>query len=211
MTSCLPSTVTPALTPERLQAVARVIVRVGDEAIQEQREEVGDDTWSLGCRVYRRTCHALAALANQHSWLDIWESGLKCRVYIGGELIRFYCGEARKVPFRAVRKSTREPDEQRLFSFVESRAGNEGECWHWVIAVEKNSNGKVTRIVVQQANSSRQVRNQWALPASIYRDVHQSVAPLVQEAVEVPAVEVKKKLPRKPGEVELSNKRRKPS
>ena len=61
----------PPLTKERLSIVANTIRDVRREAVTLHDLAAGDNEWSLGCRVYARTCHALTLAADRHEWLTI--------------------------------------------------------------------------------------------------------------------------------------------
>jgi hypothetical protein len=88
------------LTQGRLSRVANMIRNARRETVFLHEPTNGDSEWSLGCRVYSRTCHALRIAAQQYDWLKILEDDrpLRFAFAIGSVPFRFYRGEADDPP-----------------------------------------------------------------------------------------------------------------
>ena len=183
-----PWLISPELTQDRLQVIAKEIVRVRAEALLEHRPEVGDDAWSFGCRAYRRTCFALASLAltGDFPWLRVSESGLACSIMVEAEQLRFYCGEAEKPSSRSLRRGISDLIAQGRFSFFEDELAASDEGWFWLIAIETRDDGSVLRVVVLQANPRGEVRHSWEVPTETTVASLGVVSTIVREAVELP-------------------------
>jgi hypothetical protein len=92
----------PDLTRERLSIVAGIIRQVSTETIVLHDATGGDNQWSLGCRIYSRTCFALRKAATQYEWLRILPEieGLRFSFAIGSVSFRFYRGKPDDPPER---------------------------------------------------------------------------------------------------------------
>jgi hypothetical protein len=92
----------PSLTTDRLSAIANIIRRVRSETVALHDAAGGDGEWSLGCRVYSRTCHAIRAAVKDHAWLTILHEAenLRFSFSIGTVPFRFYTGRADDPPER---------------------------------------------------------------------------------------------------------------
>jgi hypothetical protein len=85
----------PSFAKERLCIVAGIIRDARHSAVLLHDIANGDDDWSLGCRVYARTCHFLRVAALKYSWLRIlkeYEKPLRFVFAIGSIPVRFYRG-----------------------------------------------------------------------------------------------------------------------
>jgi hypothetical protein len=102
MSNFEPWTKYPDITKDRLSIIAGVIRRVRKETLALHDAPGGDDQWSLGCRIYTRTCHALREAATQHNWLRILPEleGLRFSFAIGSMSFRFYRGKPDDPPER---------------------------------------------------------------------------------------------------------------
>lgn len=92
----------PALTRERLSAIANIIRCVRSEALALHDSTGGDSEWSLGCRIYSRTCHAIREAAKEYEWLSILleTEVLRFSFAIGSVSFRFYKGKPDDPPER---------------------------------------------------------------------------------------------------------------
>jgi hypothetical protein len=96
----------PDLTRDRLSAVAGIIRDVRRDAVQLHDTANGDNEWSLGCRVYVRTCHAIRKAAKDHPWLTILPEA---------EVLRFSFA-IESVPFRFYKGASDDPPERYLIA-----------------------------------------------------------------------------------------------
>ena len=91
----------PDLTAERLSVIANIIRTARQAAVQLHDPEGGDNEWSLGCRAYARTCHAIREAANQYGWLAVVpedDKPLRFTFAVGHIPVKFYHGEANETP-----------------------------------------------------------------------------------------------------------------
>src|ERR1700726_1827740 len=86
----------PPLTEKRLRHVAGLVKACRDEVVALHDPDSGDDSWSLGCRAYSRTRHALGKESAALPWLTVVPelSPLRFTFAIGGGPICFYPGTA---------------------------------------------------------------------------------------------------------------------
>jgi hypothetical protein len=61
----------PPLTEVRLSAIATILRDVRQEAVAKHEPDSGDSEWSLGCRIYSRSCFAIKQAAKSYDWLTI--------------------------------------------------------------------------------------------------------------------------------------------
>ena len=63
----------PALTEERLRICGRLLANARRDAVAMAAYEMGDDSWSVGCRAYAFGKQRLkrAASSRVHSWLSV--------------------------------------------------------------------------------------------------------------------------------------------
>jgi hypothetical protein len=92
----------PDLTKERLSVIAGIIRRVRIETLALHDRGGGDNQWSLGCRIYSRTCHALREASSLYEWLTILPETetLRFSFAIGYVSFRFYRGKPDDPPER---------------------------------------------------------------------------------------------------------------
>lgn len=85
-----PDELNPALQPERLAAIAELMIETRDGTVALHDPAAGDGPWSLGCRCYDRTRNQLIAFAERHHWMTIEDDSL-CFVFrIDDVPIRFH-------------------------------------------------------------------------------------------------------------------------
>ncbi|MGA2722922.1 MAG: hypothetical protein ABSG79_10970 [Bryobacteraceae bacterium] len=89
-----------ALTEERLSILANVIRNTRDQTIPLHDAAAGDNEWSLGCRIYARTCHALRSAAETYEWLTILpeKEALRFTFAVGMVPLKFYRGDVGDPP-----------------------------------------------------------------------------------------------------------------
>ncbi|WP_373514601.1 hypothetical protein [Persicitalea sp.] len=61
----------PPLTQVRLSAIATILRDVRQKTADKHEAEDGDSEWSLGCRIYSRSCFAIRQAAANCDWLTI--------------------------------------------------------------------------------------------------------------------------------------------
>ncbi|HEV2491545.1 MAG TPA: hypothetical protein VG204_00575 [Terriglobia bacterium] len=97
-----PWTKYPDLTLDRLSALANIIRSVWHDTTQLHDTAGGDTNWSLGCRVYVRTCHAIREASKTRPWLTILPEleRLRFSFAVGSVPFRFFRGNADEPPER---------------------------------------------------------------------------------------------------------------
>src|SRR5688500_7368445 len=85
----------PALTSERLIAVADILRRSRDSAARHAKPKLGDTLCSIGLVAYERSCHALelASIQEFKDWLRIKVLDNHFNIRIGDVPARFYRGD----------------------------------------------------------------------------------------------------------------------
>lgn len=90
----LPSQFHPDLTEHRLNFFGHLFREVREQTLELHDPFGGDSEWSLGCRVYSRTCGRIADLAAEQEWLSIVDPTNRFIFQIGEVPVRFYRGES---------------------------------------------------------------------------------------------------------------------
>jgi hypothetical protein len=95
-----PSSRYPPLSKDRLSGIARIIRDVRSSAVLLHDPSIGDNEWSLGCRIYARTCHAIREAAQNCDWLTVLPDArpLRFTFVIGSIPFKFYRGDANDPP-----------------------------------------------------------------------------------------------------------------
>ncbi len=164
--SVLPWELTPVLERHRLVTLARVAVATRNRAFAEADRETGDTNWGLACKAHERLMHALSRLAGEHPWLMVIREGLYVMPLIGDVPVRLYRGAPD-------RPGSRHLDAVR-FEYERSRSGlprmafdfmaepPDGGPWYWLMAMETDAAGMVSRVIFVQANDAGETRNPWS-------------------------------------------------
>lgn len=111
-----PATLHPALTTERLQKLAKLILQARHSALEDHHPEKGDDAWSYGCACYARSKFVIASNKGEvgWEWLSVISERPEFIVGIEGVPLKFYKGEPDDPPVRAFQKRPREFDAYQL-------------------------------------------------------------------------------------------------
>jgi hypothetical protein len=81
----------PDLTPERLEFIAKILIKVRDEIIDSCYEPENDDgPWSLNCHCYDRTKNRIARIAEEVDWLEVTEPGMEFLFRVVETPVRFH-------------------------------------------------------------------------------------------------------------------------
>jgi hypothetical protein len=181
MANAGPWDVTPALRQERLEVVARIAVTTRNRAFAEADRAAGDTNWGLACKAHERLMHSLGDVVarGQHPWLGLVREGLYLMPLVEGVPIRVYRGAPDKPSSRHLDAARLEHERwqatapQMAFDFMAGStpgASSDGP-WYWMMAMETDANGIVTRVVFVQANDAGETRNAWECPlASLAAD-----------------------------------------
>jgi hypothetical protein len=197
MTASPPWAIHPALTAERLRAVARIIQLVRNEALEDYDPDRGDGPWSFGCRVYERTCFEItrAAQGEYKEWLEVIEQPLHFVFGVGGVPVRFYHGEDDRPNARSLRMRAPEIEavEAQLELFQEY--GQTNSLWPWRMVVVSDEDGSVLRVVMVQLDPKGYPRNPWTVPLPAEVVPFAPVAAPPTEGVALPPPRVTAKYP----------------
>jgi hypothetical protein len=184
----------PALTSERLQIVAREVVRVRDQVLMEHRPGIGDNAWSQGCVCYVRTCFAFQELerSGDHPWITVTMNGLECTLSFDSVPVSFYRGEPDSPSGRALARGIRVAAAQTLLPGFEEHlaASAEEDGWFWLMAIVPKEDGSVLRIVILQACAEGDTRNAWEIPLDSTVATVGLVSSIVREPVDLPPPEI---------------------
>jgi hypothetical protein len=137
----------PSLTDERLGIIGRLLADVRHEAVILHESSKGDSNWSLGCRIYSRSCYAIVKASEQYDWLTVVEDTGLHFVFGIGVPLRFYKGEPEKTPARSLRRNFPEIHAHQLALF-----GQQPERADDIlrIAVESDEHGEAERMTLVQ-------------------------------------------------------------
>src|SRR5882672_10612461 len=131
----------PALIPERLAFIARLIRNVRDDVADSHEPEKGDTSWGSGTRSHERQMFSItnAASGIACAWLTVIDPNLRFVFAIGGVPIRFYRGEHEHPPARALRRDFPEVKANCQMSFgipgFDSMKTAGGEEFFWRLAI----------------------------------------------------------------------------
>jgi hypothetical protein len=159
----------PALAQERLVALARVAVATRNRAFAEADRAAGDTNWGLACKAHERLMHALGGLdaGGEHPWLTVIRDGLYLMPLVDGVPVRLYRGAADRPSARhldAVRmehERSQPARPQMAFDFMGGAGADDGGPWYWLMAMETDAAGMVSRVVYFQANDAGETRHPW--------------------------------------------------
>ena len=134
-----------ALTAERLEVCARLLVRGRTEAFRLADPWAGDDAWSIGCRAYSFSRNQLrrAASAGRYNWLGVLDETHHFVFLVEGVPVRFFRGDAAEPSKRALRQQENEAQQLAMALGAEDTA--EGLMFR--LALETDDAGAVHRVV----------------------------------------------------------------
>ncbi len=134
----------PALTEERLRLCARLLANARRDAVALAAYEMGDDSWSVGCRAYAFGKQRLKRVADsrEHSWLRVMDDSHHFVFLIDQVPVRFFRGFAEEPTVRTLRRQ--EAEAQQLGLALGTDAA-EGLVFR--LAIETGVTGGVERIV----------------------------------------------------------------
>lgn len=100
----------PALTDERLQALAQFIADVVQRAAKSHAVSEGDGSWGLGCKRFERivNCMLRAHVMNRWEWFGVVNPGKRFVFSVGNVPVRFYRGKPDRAPARTLAVHTPE-------------------------------------------------------------------------------------------------------
>lgn len=173
MTGVLPEELHPDLQWDRLQEVAQALVDIRDDVVSLHDPDAGDGSWSLGCRVYERSCNALRAMEEDTPWLAVQTApnSLAFLFLIGVVPCRFYKGEA---DVRAAQVTRMRGDEVRQLEIAFPDDYPAMNCT-WRFVVETTPEGGPLRVALTRVDGLGAPVADWTLWT---RDGAAGVAPV---------------------------------
>ena len=153
----------PSLTKDRLTIIGSIVRRVRSDTADLHDSGGGDNSWSLGCRAYARTCFSLRQAVRDYSWLTIIneEQHLKFTFAIDSIPIRFYHGDASDPPSKYLERTFGELRQQEMFSSVGVPVDDVLR-----LAIETDGKGRASTItLVEVGKDNRPTDNMYVVPA----------------------------------------------
>lgn len=156
-----PSDIHPHLQWDRLKTIAQLLVEVRQNTVELFDPSAGDGAWSLGCRVYERSCNGLRALADEFPWFDVLSKpeSLAFLFNVGDVPCRFYRGDS-ELP--GSRMSRRRADElgqlQMAFPWPHQHIN-----FLWRFVVETDEDSAALRVALTQVNMAGETERDWTV------------------------------------------------
>ena len=134
----------PALTEERLRVCGRLLANARRDAVAMAAYELGDDSWSVGCRAYAFGKQRLrrVARARVHPWLSVMDDSHHFVFLIEKVPVRFYRGFAEEPTVRTLRRQEAESQQLGLALGID-----EADGLVFRFAIETGITGNVERVV----------------------------------------------------------------
>jgi len=178
-----PWTKYPSLTMDRMSAIATLLRDVRHEAVAKHEPEIGDSEWSLGCRIYSRSCFAIAQASAKYDWLDVLseQEPLRFSFTIGKIPFRFYKGEADDPPGKYIETTFAELHQQQLLLEIE---GVHLADVVLRLAIETDSARQASKVILVELNEAGTVTNTYIIPF----DAQPVTIPLRTPGVSLPPV-----------------------
>lgn len=140
----LPWEIHPALSEDRLRVCARLLANARRDAVRMASPEMGDDSWSIGCRAYAFGRQRLqrAAERGAYNWLTVLDQSHHFVFLIEDVPVRFFRGAADEPTARTLRRQMIEAEQ---LSMALGREQAEGLVFR--LALEASAAGDVERVV----------------------------------------------------------------
>lgn len=132
------------MTEDHLRVCARLLAGARRDALAMAAYEMGDDSWSVGCRAYAFGKQRLKRVAGsrQHNWLHVLDDSHHFVFLIEDVPVRFYRGLADEPTNRTLRRQQTEAEQLGLALGEDLASG-----LVFRLAIETNPAGGVERIV----------------------------------------------------------------
>jgi hypothetical protein len=168
----------PPLTKKRLSVIGVLIRDTRDKTVLLHEPEEGDNAWSLGCRVYARTCAQFRKASTQFDWLSILQESkaLRFTFAAGGVPLKFYRGDVGDAPGRCKVISDAEAAAQQLL-FDLGELQDDDRLLRLV--VEADSDGKTTTVTLAELDKSGRLTGKYVIPFDVEADALPALPPAV--------------------------------
>jgi hypothetical protein len=170
----------PGLTKGRLSAVASLMRDVRDTALSVHEPDAGDNAWSLGCRVYARTCFTLRRQSEANDWLDVLQEAeaLRFTFSIGRVPLKFYRGDVGDAPGHCRVVSDAESAAQQLLLDLGEIALDDRLLR---LAVTTDTQGRTLGVVLAEMDKTGRVTGQYSIP---FDDDGQNAVPALSPGID---------------------------
>jgi hypothetical protein len=168
----------PALTKKRLSLVAATMRDVRDATVLLHDTDSGDNAWSLGCRVYARTCFTLRRSAGQFDWLSVLHENeaLRFTFAVGGVPLKFYRGDIEGAPGHCkVMSDAEAAAKQLLLDLGEIR--DDGRLLRLVVAA--GSDGRTLNVTLTELDKTGRLTGKYVIPFDAESDTLPALPPAV--------------------------------
>ena len=174
----------PPLTQLRLSTIATLLRDVRQKTVDKHESTDGDSEWSLGCRIYSRSCFAITQAAANYDWLRILNERevLRFTFAIGNTPLRFYKGNADDPPGKYMETTFAELNQQQLTLEID------GISLRNVVlrlAIETDAARLASRVILLEMDESGSITNTYEIP---FNAEGSNVVPLVVPPVSLPPV-----------------------
>ena len=152
----------PALTEDRLRLCARLLANARRDAVTLAAYEMGDDSWSVGCRAYAFGKQRLKRVAEgrNHPWLRVMDDSHHFVFLIDQVPVRFYRGSADEPTVRTLRRQEAEAEQLGLALGIDAAEG-----LVFRLAIETGVAGGVERVVfLALRGEAGQAECAWPVP-----------------------------------------------
>ncbi|MEI4507395.1 hypothetical protein WBQ88_16875 [Sphingopyxis sp. CCNWLW253] len=175
----------PSLSRDRLIAIAQMIVRGRNLALDRYDPEIGCTGWTLGCEAFAFQKHQIIhAAAYDADWLEILDPSMQFVFSIGGVPARFYRGEPEDPNSRTLKQTFSELQQLSLFSAEELIKLTTEPLYRF--AVETDFDGSISAISFVILGGETAVLT-WSIPLDESVTALASLWTEKEEGVELPA------------------------
>jgi hypothetical protein len=179
----------PALTRDRLVAIAKCIQKGRNSALDRYDPAVGCDPWTVGCEAFAFQKHEIIDASLHFEWLEILNPSMEFVFSIGGVPVRFYRGEANEPHERTLRQTHAELLQMPLFSSEELVRLTDEPLYRF--AVETDIDGSVAQVSFIVLDGAAPVLN-WVIPLDAPFGKVTPLRPEEPDGVELPPPSVGK-------------------
>ena len=160
----LPWDLHPSLTEDRLRTCGRLLANARRDAIALASIEMGDDSWSIGCRAFAFGRQRLlrTAEAGTYDWLRVLDDSHHFVFQIDQVPIRFYRGPADEPTTRTLKRQEAESAQLSLLLGAEAA---EGLAFRF--ALETSPNGAIERVVFLALRGEDRTECFWPVPLDV--------------------------------------------
>ena len=154
----------PALTEHRLRTCARLLANARRDAIALASIEMGDDSWSIGCRAFAFGRHRLLRMAEAgtYDWLRVLDDSHHFVFQIDQVPIRFYRGQADEPTTRTLK---RQEAESAQLSLLLGQEAADGLAFRF--ALETAPSGAIERVVFLALRGEDRTECFWPVPLEV--------------------------------------------